>query len=95
MKSKILGYIKTWEQRGYSDGIPDEAPARLEQLNKVGSYRMICMAIMKNDVCLETLGFSKTKSNVYHEIKRSDLISRGKLSNQLKINFYGCLPSSY
>ena len=87
MKNKILNYIQDWIKKCYSDGIPDEAPIRLEKLNKVPSYRRICIAIMKNDTQLETLGFTRIKSNVYHEIKRAELIERGviKKDNQLKL----------
>lgn len=94
MKQKILNYIEEWKQRCYSDGIPDEAPIRLEKLNKVPSYRMICLAIMKNDTHLETLGYSRPKTQAYHDIKRIELIERGVIKNyfvkiteiQLKLN---------
>lgn len=68
--------MQTWEKRGYSEGIPDEAPLRLEQLNKVPSYRRICMAILKNDVCLTSLGFSKPKCELYSELKRIEINER-------------------
>ena len=45
MKQKIKEYIKTWETKCYFDGIPDEAPLRLSQLNKVPSYNKIAIAI--------------------------------------------------
>jgi predicted phosphoadenosine phosphosulfate sulfurtransferase len=88
MKQKIQKYIKSWESRCYNNGIPDEAPIRLEQLNKVPSYKQICMAIMKNDNNLKSLGFSQTKCNSYHTLKKQELIERGKLikSNQLKLD---------
>jgi len=87
MKAKILNYIKVWEKRCYSNGIPDEAPDRLEYLNKVPSYRKIAIAIIKNDYSLETLGFSKNKSYIYSQIKYNELLERGviKKSKQLKL----------
>lgn len=87
MKEKILNYINTWEKRCYCNGIPDEAPNRLEVLNKVPSYRKIAIAIIKNDYSLETLGFSKNKSVVYRQIKYNELLERGviKKSKQLKL----------
>ncbi|MGL4338306.1 MAG: DUF3440 domain-containing protein [Turicibacter sp.] len=78
MKQKILDYIKTWESKGYSNGIPDAAPLRLEQLNKVPSYRKICIAILKNDVCLTSLGFSKPKCELYSELKRIEIEQRNE-----------------
>lgn len=85
MKEKIQSYIKEWESKCYSDGIPDEAPKRLEQLNKVPSYRKTCIAIMKNDFSLETLGFTKNKPYIYHEFKKIELQQRGKYNIQLKL----------
>lgn len=78
-KRKIEAYIKKWENRCYSAGIPDEAPLELEQNNLVPSYRKICMAIMKNDVMLETLGYSRPKCASYNELKRIELLERGKI----------------
>lgn len=87
MKAKIKKYIQDWEKCCYSNGIPDEADRRLEKLNKVPSYRKICIAIMKNDYALESLGFNKIKCASYHHFKRIELIERGviKESKQLKL----------
>jgi len=87
MKKKINNYITKWTQLVYFNGIPDEAPPRLEQLNKVPSYRQICKSILSNDVYLEKLGMHKPKCKVYHEIKKAELISKGilKESKQLKL----------
>ncbi len=88
MKQIIKKYIREWEMRCYFDGIPDEANERLEELNKVPSYRKICIAIMKNDVCLESLGFTKNKTPIYHSLKKAELIQKGKINIdiQLKLN---------
>lgn len=87
MKKKIENYIAEWEIRCYANGIPDEAPLRLEQLNKVPSYKAIARAIMKNDVTLKTMGFTQNKCNSYHELKRQELLQKGKIKelNQLKL----------
>ena len=47
-----------WESRCYLNGIPDEAPIKLEKSMRVPSYRMIATASLKNDLKLTTLGFS-------------------------------------
>lgn len=78
-KNKILDWIKFWKLRGYLDDIPDEAPEIFEKENMVPSYRRICLAIMKNDVQLQSLGFSRTKCHFYNKIKRSELIANGKI----------------
>lgn len=85
MKEKILEYIKTWEKRCYFDGIPDEAPYELEVRNKVPSYRKICIAIMKNDVQLKTLGYNFEKSIFYNDLKYIELCEKGKIK-QLKLD---------
>ena len=78
MREEINKYIKTWEERCYSDGIPDEAPERLERLNKVPSYRRICLAILKNDYQLKTLGKTPKKSKYYDILKKIELKARPK-----------------
>lgn len=85
MKKKIQKYIKQWENRCYEDGIPDEVPIRIEQLNKAPSYKKICIAIMRNDFQLESLGFTRQKSKTYHELKKIELQERGVISKQYKL----------
>ena len=75
-KTKIYHWIKKWEGRGYPDGIPDEAPSNLEDRLRVPSYRMICLAIMKNDMTLETLGFARPNCELYNLIKRREIAAR-------------------
>lgn len=76
MKQKIVDYIKKWESQGYPDGIPDEAPPELEGLKLVPSYRMICKAIMKNDLALTSLGYSRQQTDSYVVLKRIELAAR-------------------
>jgi predicted phosphoadenosine phosphosulfate sulfurtransferase len=76
MREKILKYIKTWELRGYSNGIPEEADHNLELLCKAPSYRHICRAILRNDIALTSLGFSKTKTPSYMAIKKLEIDER-------------------
>jgi predicted phosphoadenosine phosphosulfate sulfurtransferase len=78
MKQKILDYIRKWESQGYPDGIPDEADAKLEGLKKVPSYRMICKAIMKNDLALVSLGYNRPQTESYSVLKRIELAAREK-----------------
>ena len=78
MKNQIQSYIKFWEYACYSDGIPDEVPARIEQLNKAPSYKAIVRAILKNDISLKSIGFVHHKPKAYHELKRIELKNRNK-----------------
>jgi predicted phosphoadenosine phosphosulfate sulfurtransferase len=64
-KNKIAVYIKWYKDRGYADGIPDEADYRLEQLGKVPAWRQIAKTLLKNDYWCRTLGFGITKSSAY------------------------------
>lgn len=76
MRLKILKYIEKWMKRGYENGIPDEADAKLEGLGKVPSYKMICKAIMKNDIALTSLGYTRPKCDSYGVLKRIELANR-------------------
>lgn len=76
MKTKVNEYIREWENKCYLNGIPDEAPIRLVQLNKVPSYKKICIAILNNDHCLKSLGFEPKKSKYYHILKRIEIDAR-------------------
>lgn len=79
MKEKVLAWVKKWEGRGYSNGIPDEADIGIELAERAPSYRRICMAIMKNDVQLESLGYTREVCHVYMALKREEFIRNGEL----------------
>lgn len=74
MREVAKNYVKTWEGRGYSSGIPDEVPSRLMQLRKAPSYKAICIAILKNDPA--DLGASLPVSGWYSELKRIEISAR-------------------
>lgn len=64
-KNKIAVYLKWWSKRGYEEGIPDKAEARLESYGKVPTWRKICKTILRNDYWCKGLGFSPTKTQAY------------------------------
>lgn len=80
-RKKIERYIKLWEDRCYPNGIPDQGPMELESNSLIPSYRQVCIAIMKNDYQLKTLGYSRLKCKAYMAIKRDELIIRGKIKH--------------
>lgn len=86
---KIRAYVRKWEGRGYPGGIPDEAPVLLEKACRVPSYRAICLAIMRNDVTLQSLGYTREPCHTYMAIKRAELLARGKIqpSPQLELRW--------
>ena len=85
VKEKIKQYVEDWEKKDYKDGIPDEAPTQLEKRNLAPSYRLICLALMRNPYNLEMLGFQREKCKIYQEIKREEIYNRKTKNKQLKI----------
>ena len=74
--NKIFLFCKWWEERGYPDGIPDEADLALEMKRDVPSWRRICKSLLRNDYWCKGLGFSQHKSKGYK--KYLDLMKRRK-----------------
>lgn len=62
-RNKILLHTKWWAERGYPDGIPDEADAKLEAQRLVPSWRRICKSLLRNDYYCKGLGFSQPKNS--------------------------------
>jgi len=86
-QNKILLFQKWWIERGYPEGIPDEADATMEAKRLVPSWRRVCKSLLRNDYWCKGLGFSQHKSDAYK--KYLDLMRRRKESwgvKQLKLN---------
>lgn len=62
---KVIIFEKWWSQRGYPDGIPDEAPYALEAKRLAPSWRRVCKSLLRNDYWCKGLGFSQHKSDAY------------------------------
>lgn len=75
-ENKILLFCKWWEDRGYPEGIPDEAELALEMKRDVPSWRRVCKTLLRNDYWCKGLGFSQHKSAAYE--KYLDLMRRRK-----------------
>ncbi len=58
-------FIKWWTERGYENGIPDDAPYELESEKLVPSYRRMCKCILRNDWWCKGLGLQQPKSAAY------------------------------
>ena len=76
--NKVLLFQKWWIERGYPDGIPDEAPYALETKRIAPSWRRVCKSLLRNDYWCKGLGFSQHKSDSYR--KYQDLMRRRKES---------------
>jgi len=71
-----------WEERCYSNGIPDEIPDGLSKSLRVPSYKAVAIAILKNDLQLVSLGFNGVHSEYYDSLK-SEKKRRESLQEQL------------
>ena len=75
-KNKIILFEKWWTERGYPEGVPDEAAYEMEAARRAPSWRRICKSLLRNDWWCKGLGFSQHKSGAYK--KYLDLMSRRK-----------------
>ena len=64
-KNKIYKFCRWWEERGYPDGIPDEADYQMEQKKNVPSWRRVCKCLLRNDFWCKGLSFTQQKSAAY------------------------------
>ena len=64
-ENKIFLFNKWWEDRGYPDGIPDEADLQLENKRDVPSWRRVCKTLLRNDYWCKGLGFTQHKNAAY------------------------------
>lgn len=74
--NKVVLFSKWWEERGYPDGIPDEAPFELEAARRVPSWRRVCKSLLRNDFWCKGLGFTQHKAHAYEGYM--DLMRRRK-----------------
>jgi len=63
--------VKTWEERCYPSGIPDEVPEGLSKSLRAPSYKSICLCILRNDLILKGLGFGGVESKYHNALKES------------------------
>jgi predicted phosphoadenosine phosphosulfate sulfurtransferase len=69
-RDKILLFAKWWVERGYGEGIPDEAPYELEAQRLAPSWRRVCKSLLRNDYWCKGLGFSQHKSGAYAQYQK-------------------------
>lgn len=76
-------FLKWWEERGYTEGMPEEAPKLLENKKLAPSWRRLCKVILRNDHWCKGLGFSQPKSPAYQKYvelmrrKRNGSVEKG------------------
>lgn len=75
--NKIYTFDKWWKERGYDNGIPDEAPYILESKKLAPSWRRVCKSLLRNDFWCKGLGFTQHKTKAYSkylELKKQQRI---------------------
>ncbi|NTU49443.1 MAG: DUF3440 domain-containing protein [Desulfobulbaceae bacterium] len=82
-ENKITFFVKWHMDRGYPDGIPDEAPYELEANRKAPSWRRVCKSLLRNDFWCKGLSFSQHKSEAYK--KYLDLMKRRRSEWQINL----------
>jgi len=73
-ENKIALFQKWWIDKGYPDGIPDEADCKLEAAKKVPSWRRVCKSLLRNDYWCKGMSFTQHRSEAYG--KYLDLMKR-------------------
>jgi predicted phosphoadenosine phosphosulfate sulfurtransferase len=63
--NKIFTFVEWWKDRGYPEGIPDEAPYILESKKLTPSWRRVCKSLLRNDFWCKGLGFSQQRTKAY------------------------------
>jgi predicted phosphoadenosine phosphosulfate sulfurtransferase len=66
-RNKILLFQKWWADRGYPDGIPEEADYQVEAKRLAPSWRRVCKSLLRNDYWCKGLGFTQHKSDAYRQ----------------------------
>jgi len=78
MRNKLRKYMTSWKRRGYKNGIPDIVPDVLMDLKLAPSYKAMCIAILKNDHSMKSLGLTPRKSEYYNALKKIEIDNRIK-----------------
>lgn len=69
-ENKIAVFLKWYYDKGYTDGIPDEADPKQEAAKEVPSWRRVCKVLLRNDYWCKGLSFSQTKSDAYESYRK-------------------------
>lgn len=66
-RNKIHVFIRWYEERGFPNGIPDEADPKDESARKVPSWRRVAKMLLRNDYWAKGLSFSQTKHGYHYQ----------------------------
>jgi predicted phosphoadenosine phosphosulfate sulfurtransferase len=79
-QERFRKFLKGWKGRGYTEGIPDEAPYILEKKQWAPSWRRLAKVLLRNDYWCKGLGFTQPKSAAYG--KYLELKAKAKKENK-------------
>jgi predicted phosphoadenosine phosphosulfate sulfurtransferase len=77
--ARFKSWMKGWRSRGYSNGIPDEAPRTLEKKYWAPSWRRICKVLLRNDWWCKGLGLTQPKSEAYGKYLLIKKLKKGEI----------------
>lgn len=66
-ENKVAVFQKWWMDRGYKNGIPDEADLKMESEKLVPSWRRVCKSLLRNDYWCKGLSFTQHRSEAYNK----------------------------
>jgi predicted phosphoadenosine phosphosulfate sulfurtransferase len=69
-ENKFAVFLHWWQDRGYPDGIPDEADLAEEAAHRVPSWRRICKVLLRNDYWCKEMSFGMHKSQAYERYRK-------------------------
>ncbi len=69
-RDKIAVFLHWWQERGYPNGIPDEADPKKEAARETPSWRRVCKALLRYDYWCKGLSFSQHKSEAYEAYRK-------------------------
>lgn len=69
-ENKFAVFLHWWQERGYRDGIPDEADPAEEAAHRVPSWRRVCKVLLRNDYWCHEMAFGQHKSGAYEKYRK-------------------------
>jgi predicted phosphoadenosine phosphosulfate sulfurtransferase len=91
-RDKILLFERWWAERGYPDGIPDEADYQMEAQHLAPSWRRVCKSLLRNDYWCKGLGFSQHQSDAYDRYKA--MMKKRREKWEIPDSYLGLFPES-
>ena len=86
---RVNEYIRTWKSRCYQSGIPDEVPPKITSAGRAPSWKAVAIALLKNDLHLYSLGFSRPAySDQSRVIAKATIATTGSLPENYQLELF-------